>query len=285
MNPNISVIIPLYNKEYSIRRAINSVLSQTIQDFEIIVVNDGSIDNSVEIVKSIDDSRIVLISQPNKGVSTARNLGLTVAKGKYIVFLDADDVFSPKAFEIVDERIKAGVIIGDFVQTDEKGQVVRFLNNRISGFVTNNFQAYWQRKIFLRMGNMFIRSEVLKNVAGFRPDLSVYEDIEWIFRLLDRASVYVVKHDTVNYERGLSGLSRGLKSIDCDFAKIVCIKTISDKYKKYNVGDFIFRRFVIRLIKRDWKGVRVIWKNNSWRLIFCSFFCAVGYYRDRKYQF
>lgn len=78
-----SVVIPLYNKELSIKNTIESVLKQTFQDFEILVVNDGSTDNSAEIVEQIDDSRIRLIHQANQGVSAARNKGIEKAKFEY----------------------------------------------------------------------------------------------------------------------------------------------------------------------------------------------------------
>ena len=285
MIPKISIIIPLYNKEHSIRRAISSILVQSVQDFEIIVVNDGSTDMSLDVVNNINDERITIIDQPNTGVSSARNRGIAFARGKYIVFLDADDIFSPSAFDIIDERIKADVIVGDFIQTDGRGKVVRTLNNRISGIVTNNYKSYWRREIYFRMGNMFISNEFLKSVDGFKVDLSVYEDLEWILRILDKSSVYVSKQKTVVYERGLAGLSRGLKSIDSDYAKIVSIASVSDKFKRYIIGDFLFRRFIIRLLKRDWDGVRVIWQNNTWRLFSCFFFCVIGYTRDRLYQY
>lgn len=87
----ISVVIPLYNKARQVKETLESVLNQTFQDFEVVIVDDGSTDNSVEVVRSISDSRIRLISQTNGGVSSARNRGIEDAKSKYIAFLDADD--------------------------------------------------------------------------------------------------------------------------------------------------------------------------------------------------
>mgnify|MGYP000079277661 CR=1 FL=1 len=82
----ISVVIPLYNKEKYVKRAINSVLNQTYQEFEIIVINDGSSDNSEAKVKEINDNRIKLITQENAGVSAARNRGIKEAKYELIAF-------------------------------------------------------------------------------------------------------------------------------------------------------------------------------------------------------
>src|SRR5690554_1902013 len=88
-----SVIIPLYNKELSVKNTIQSVLNQSYQDFEIVIVNDGSTDNSVKEVEKIDDKRIRLIHQENKGVSAARNRGIKEAKYEWIAFLDGDDLW------------------------------------------------------------------------------------------------------------------------------------------------------------------------------------------------
>ena len=91
----ITIVIPLYNKESQIVDAIQSVFSQSFQDFELIVVNDGSTDNSIEMVKRFVDPRIKLITQKNAGVSAARNHGIKEAKGEFITFLDADDSWEP----------------------------------------------------------------------------------------------------------------------------------------------------------------------------------------------
>lgn len=92
--PFFSVVMPLYNKQTHISEAIKSVLDQTFSDFELIIVNDGSTDDSVKIVEStFDDQRIRLIHKKNGGVSSARNKGIEVARGSYIAFLDADDVW------------------------------------------------------------------------------------------------------------------------------------------------------------------------------------------------
>ena len=88
-----SVIVPLYNKEISIKNTIQSILNQKYQKFEVIIVNDGSTDNSAKIVESIDDERVRLVHQKNQGVSAARNRGIIEAKCEWIAFLDGDDLW------------------------------------------------------------------------------------------------------------------------------------------------------------------------------------------------
>ncbi len=100
-NPLVSVIIPVYNAENFIEQTIQSVLNQTIQDFEIIVSNDGSKDNSGAVIQALQkkDNRIIYISKSNSGVSDTRNMGVENAKGKYLAFLDADDIWKQDNLE------------------------------------------------------------------------------------------------------------------------------------------------------------------------------------------
>jgi len=99
--PKITIVIPLFNKEKEIYSAVESVLAQTVSDFELIVVNDGSIDKGPEIVRSINDYRIRIIDQDNAGVSAARNRGIREAQSDLIAFLDADDEWKVSFLETI----------------------------------------------------------------------------------------------------------------------------------------------------------------------------------------
>jgi len=101
-----SVIIPLFNKEKYIKATLDSVFKQTFQDFEIIVINDGSTDNSENEVLKFDSSKIRYFKTENKGVSAARNFGITQAKGKYVAFLDADDYWYPYFLDEINSYIQ-----------------------------------------------------------------------------------------------------------------------------------------------------------------------------------
>lgn len=91
----VSVIMPLYNQACFVEEALKSVLSQTWQDFEVIVVDDGSTDNSAAVAKSLADARVTVVCQPNRGVSAARNCGIELAKGEHVAFIDSDDRWRP----------------------------------------------------------------------------------------------------------------------------------------------------------------------------------------------
>ncbi|MCF3623160.1 glycosyltransferase family 2 protein, partial [Planktothrix agardhii] len=111
--PKISVIIPVYNGEKTIQKTIESVLQQTWQDFELIVINDGSQDATLEILSSIQDPRLRILSYSNAGLASSRNRGITEATGEYISFLDADDLWTPDKleaqFQALEEHPEAAV--------------------------------------------------------------------------------------------------------------------------------------------------------------------------------
>lgn len=124
--PFFSVIIPLFNKGQYLENTLKSVLNQSFQDFEVIIVNDGSTDNGPEIVSKFDDSRINLINQINKGVSAARNRGILEAKSEFIALLDADDIW-----------------YGNHL-SELKKQINLFPE---AGLYCNNYKVFYQRNI------------------------------------------------------------------------------------------------------------------------------------------
>ena len=103
--PEFSVIIPLYNKEKDIEKTMESLFAQSFSDFEVIVVNDGSTDNSEKVIKSFTDSRIKLFSKKNEGVGPTRNFAVEKATAKHVVFLDADDYWYPHHLDSLQELI------------------------------------------------------------------------------------------------------------------------------------------------------------------------------------
>lgn len=127
--PILSIIVPIHNAEKYLEGTIDSILKQTFREFELILVNDGSSDNSFAIMKKLadKDSRIVVLDKPNGGVCSARNLGLNHSKGKYVGFIDADDLIEPDMYE---------VLINDIETYNTDVACVRFAvldNGRIEG--------------------------------------------------------------------------------------------------------------------------------------------------------
>ena len=125
-SPKVSVLIPAYNAMEFLPATIASVLAQTYQDFEVIVVNDGSIDDVEGWVNELPDQRVKLVSQSNKGLASARNTGLATAKGDYIAFIDADDLWLPnkleKQVQLLDTQPDVGLVYTWISLIDETGQ-------------------------------------------------------------------------------------------------------------------------------------------------------------------
>ena len=135
-----SVVIPSYNRASLIRRSIDSVLSQSVTDFEIIIVDDGSTDNTEEVIKTIGDPRVVYLKQENKGATAARNNGVRHAKGDYVSFLDSDDVWYPTTLAKQLAKFKSdseiSCVYGDLNCIIESGESFEFWKpTGIEGFV------------------------------------------------------------------------------------------------------------------------------------------------------
>ena len=127
MDHKISIIVPVYNVEKYLKRCINSILNQTFKNFELILVNDGSTDNSLNICKNYKekDGRIQLISQTNKGLSAARNTGLKYAKGKYVCFVDSDDFIEKEYLSLLlsnIEKYNSDIAMCEYYLTNEEGR-------------------------------------------------------------------------------------------------------------------------------------------------------------------
>lgn len=130
--PKVSIIVPVYNVEKYLAKCLDSLVNQTLKDIEIICINDGSTDNSLEILNTYaqKDSRITIIDKKNEGVSAARNTGLNISKGEYIMFVDSDDYLElPNVFfkeEDVVEKIKYYVENNFELEPDNKEKYNKF---------------------------------------------------------------------------------------------------------------------------------------------------------------
>ncbi len=124
--PKVSVVIPAYNAMTYLPETITSVLQQTYTDFEVVVVNDGSTDKIEEWIVQISDPRIKLVSQANLGLAGARNTGIRESQGKYLAFLDADDLWEPtkleKQVKILEKNPEVGLVYTWVTYIDETGQ-------------------------------------------------------------------------------------------------------------------------------------------------------------------
>ncbi len=181
--PKISVIMPAYNQEKYIGDAIKSVIGQTYDNWELIVVDDGSVDRTAEIIVSFSDQRIRCIRQPNRGVCEARNLGICEADGEYIAFLDADDQFHPEKLmtqvKYLKENSEVGLVFVSRIEIDQHGNPLNFYS--YDGEVTLRSVIF---SFPFAPSDLMLRRDWLDRVGGFNKTYVVNEDREWYIRLL-----------------------------------------------------------------------------------------------------
>ena len=189
MNEKISVIIPVYNRAATIRRAVDSVLSQTVKAYEIIVVDDGSTDETPQILNSYGDL-ISIITQENQGVSAARNRGINRAKGDWIALLDSDDEWLPKKLQYALEFIRLNPQIKIF-QTEEiwvrNGRRVnpKIKHKKLSG---NIFKESLPLCI-ISPSAVVLKKTLFNELGFFDEDLPVCEDYDLWLRITKRYAV------------------------------------------------------------------------------------------------
>jgi glycosyltransferase involved in cell wall biosynthesis len=177
----ISVIIPAYNSEKTILATITSVQNQTFTDWEIIIINDGSTDNTLEVVEKIQDERIKIYSYENGGLSTARNRGITQAKGEFISFLDADDLWSPDKLELqlkaLQENPTAGVAYSLVVSGLEKADnLFTFIEGNKTIYHGDVYRQLLLKNFISCGSNILVRRAAIESVGIFDLQLKSCED-------------------------------------------------------------------------------------------------------------
>lgn len=216
--PFISVVIPLYNKEKSIAQNLKSVLNQAYTHFEIVVVDDGSTDKSVEEVRSIGDDRIQLLGQSNAGPSKARNTGVKNSKGDWIVFLDADDELLPDALSIFAEIIveHQDVDIIDCNRYVRRGNDEQLGFHPLEGYVKNPFKECFYGLVSPGEGRAAFRKTLLLK-RPYHEKIRRFEDAELIIRLLSDAKVYSSRKATMIVNCDFSAASHPRKDVMEDY--------------------------------------------------------------------
>lgn len=214
-----SVIIPLYNKAPYVAKAIESVLGQTYRDFEVIVIDDGSTDQSLEVAKTFENKSITIISQPNSGVSTARNNGVKIAKHPYICFLDADDWWHPTFLEEMKQ------LITDFPDAGIYGSGYYIVKNGKERIAPIGVPQGFERGIIdycevyaktlcmpLTSISVVIPKHIFDEEEGFKSQLKFGEDFDLWIRIALKHKVILINKPLAYYNQDVDVNNRAIGS-------------------------------------------------------------------------
>jgi glycosyltransferase involved in cell wall biosynthesis len=228
---SFSIVIPLYNKALHIQRALNSVFEQTCQNFEIIVINDGSTDNGREIVENIHDARLRLINQSNQGVSAARNRGAQAARHEWVAFLDADDEWLPNFLDSIQVLIESfpgcGLYATAVKTVRPNGDTYLPSLDKLPlepwfGLVPNYFEILQDSLSVIHSSAVAVPREILLEVGGFPEGIHLLEDVTCWVKIALRYPIAFNPKRMAIYHQDASNRSNIHKNlIDPPFSKVV----------------------------------------------------------------
>lgn len=224
--PFFSIVIPTYNRAEELKVSLESVLQQTFTDFEVIVVDDGSTDDTSAVTRSFKDMRVRYVYQQNSERSTARNTGMQVADGKYICLLDSDDIFYPEHLEVLHEQIKADgepIAIYKTMMHYHSGSRPDDLSYAYRGSDPDSALSYvWNNGS--QLISLCFSNEIGKKIL-FPAPYFWFEDVHWITRVVSRYPLkQIMAHTTRYHNKSVSGIVKG------NFKKYLdnCIACIRD---------------------------------------------------------
>ena len=228
MDPKYSIVCPAYNVERYIDATIQSVLAQTEQSWELVIVDDGSTDGTIDCIRRYSDSRIHLIQQANGGPSAARNAGLAASRGRRLIFLDSDDLLHPTAIARLGAALDANDAIASYGQCryiTEDGTVLGPVYRPRRGFPRSGdvLPFLLTRNLFVNGGHVCIDAAVAGGLGGFRADLRVREDHEYWCRLAACGSIIYIGNEppVLDYRVRSDSQYRRLGGVPAAHAKVV----------------------------------------------------------------
>lgn len=214
--PCVSVIVPAYNAEKTILETIKSIQAQTFSDFELIVINDGSSDRTIELLNTINDPRLKVFSYENGGLPIARNRGIQRAAGEFITFIDADDLWKPSKLEAQLKALQAypeaGVVYSWTAFIDEN-----------SDFLYAWEPLHWQGNIYPKLlirnfissgSNILIRRQFVQAAGEFDPNLKSVEDWDYYLRLAALCPFAVVPEYHILYRRSTQSMTSKIEIME-----------------------------------------------------------------------
>lgn len=239
-----SVVIPLYNKELSIRNTILSVLNQSYQNFEIVVVNDGSTDGSIDVINNIEDTRIRIIHQSNQGVSTARNKGIKESKYEWIAFLDGDDLWENNHLEEIINMMEIypneKVFVTSFEYSDKRKL---FKHNRDrSVFIIDNYFKEAIDEILIWTSIIVLNKECIEKVNGFNPILKRGEDVDLWGRVSKKFNIVKSNKVTAIYRVDAENRTSLSKDLESTHVYYLNLSNTINNYEFIYYQEILFQR-------------------------------------------
>lgn len=243
---DISIVVPVYNSEDSLNKCIDSLINQTKKELEIILVNDGSTDNSEDIIKSYKDKRIKYYKNKNQGIGKTRNFGINKTTGKYIMFIDSDDYLREDACEILynyAENNSCDLVVCDFYRVIDNKLVEEKLDT-ISGNTLLEDPSILLKVNLSPWNKLYKRDLIVGNKIKFVEDLK-YEDAPFVVEALDKSLKIGQVSECLNYYVIHSNSETTVRDERCfDILKIIDIIRVYFKDKEYvkdNVDELIVR--------------------------------------------
>lgn len=246
--PFFSVIIPLYNKEKHIKSTLETVINQTYKDFEVVIINDGSTDNSLKEVEKINDSRILIFNQRNQGLSIARNNGIEKANGNHIAFIDADDFWLNHHLEQLHKLINmfphAGLYSTGYTLQKSKTIFHRAkfndLPDNFVGIVPNFFKHSLQSCIAW-VASVSIPKKVFNDIGDFDPEIYSEQDTDLYIRIalkydvvLDNSSASAIYNRTMDNNMSNYSNKKVIPKLLFSYKKIEAKNPDLKRYLDYN---------------------------------------------------
>ena len=266
----ISVIVPVYNAERTLRECIDSILSQEFKDFELLLVNDGSKDGSAAICDDYarEDNRVKVFHKENGGVSSARNLGLDHAKGDWITFIDSDDYITKDYLEGVVSR-EENLIIKGYKNVINKGIVGGRMAEEVvqySGF-TSFLNQYITETLLRGPVFKFYKKSLVGNLR-FLHDMKIGEDAWFVFKYLTKCKSLAVVPNGEYMVRLAEEPDEVKYAISVDYA-VKSLQYLRDAFdgliKSHGINKSHFLAYIgyfKRISKADWQSNKVKWYNN-----------------------
>lgn len=192
--PKISVIVPVYNVEDFLAKCLDSIIVQSFRDFEVIIVDDGSTDNSGIIAKAYEDKyqNIYVVTQENGGLGAARNTGIDAAKGEYLLFIDSDDFITQHTLQMLNDKVeetKADLVIFDLAKEDMHGNIIEISQGCVQSSVDMNVERFPQLLLdWPSACNKCYHRDLFENTDIRFPGKVWYEDFRTIPKLLTLAN-------------------------------------------------------------------------------------------------